>query len=122
MSAAPSPQEPGADLLDHLLTSLLDDFRTWFARGEVLLDSCPDTVMAAEQRQQLRSELQLARLELAAASALCQATDAPLALGLDTLAPWHQLVMRLWGLSARLRAQDGSLPPFTLPEPPPFPG
>ena len=122
MSGAPSPPEPGADLRDHLLGSLLDDFRVWFARGEVLLDACPDAVMAAEQREQLRSQLQLARRELAAATALCQATDAPLALGLDTLAPWHQLVMRLWSLSARLRAQQVPLPQLDWPEPPAFPG
>jgi hypothetical protein len=122
MSAAPSPQEPGADLLDHLLGSLLDDFRIWFARGETLLDCCPDGVMSIEEQQNLRAELQEASRELAAASALRSATSAPVALSLETLAPWHQLVMRLWGLSARLRAQQVSLPQLHWPEPPAFPG
>jgi hypothetical protein len=122
MSAAPSPQEPGADLLDHLLGSLLDDFRIWFARGETLLDCCPDGVMSIEEQQKLRAELQEASRELAAASALRSATSAPVALSLETLAPWHQLVMRLWGLSARLRAQQVSLPQLHWPEPPAFPG
>jgi hypothetical protein len=122
MSAAPSPPEPGADLLDHLLGSLLDDFRIWFARGETLLDCCPDGVMSIEEQQKLRAELQEASRELAAASALRSATSAPVALSLETLAPWHQLVMRLWGLSARLRAQQVSLPQLHWPEPPAFPG
>jgi hypothetical protein len=122
MSAAPSPPEPGADLLDHLLGSLLDDFRIWFARGETLLDCCPDGVMSIEEQQKLRAELQEASRELAAASALRSATSAPVALSLETLAPWHQLVMRLWGLSARLRAQQVSLPQLHWPEPPVFPG
>jgi hypothetical protein len=122
MSAAPSPPEPGADLLDHLLGSLLDDFRVWFARGETLLDCCPDGVMSIEERQMLRAELHEASRELAAASALRSATSAPVALSLETLAPWHQLVMRLWGLSARLRAQQVSLPQLHWPEPPAFPG
>ena len=122
MSAAPSPPEPGADLLDHLLGSLLDDFRVWFARGETLLDCCPDGVMSIEERQMLRAELHEASRELAAASALRSATSAPVALSLETLAPWHQLVMRLWGLSARLRAQQVRLPQLHWPEPPVFPG
>jgi hypothetical protein len=122
MSAAPSPPEPGADLLDHLLGSLLDDFRIWFARGETLLDCCPDAVMSLDERQALRAELQEASRELAAASALRSATSAPVALSLETMAPWHQLVMRLWGLSARLRAQQVSLPQLDWPEPPAFPG
>jgi hypothetical protein len=124
MSASPSPsdQESGADLLDHLLGSLLADFRVWFERGTTLLDCCPDAVMPAEERQQLREEIQRARRELAAASALRSATSAPVALSLETLAPWHQLVMRLWGLSARLRAQQVTLPQLHWPEPPAFPG
>lgn len=122
MSATPSQPEPGAELLDHLLGSLLDDFRVWFARGHTLLDCCPDAVMGPDQRQQLRAELDLASRELAAASALRQATGAPVALSLETMAPWHQLVMRLWGLSARLRALQVPLPQLHWPEPPRFPG
>jgi hypothetical protein len=127
MSAAPSPHdsgpvEPGADLLDHLLGSLLEDFRIWFDRGLVLLDLCPDAAMPADQRRQLREELVLARKELAAASSLRKAAPAPMALALETMGPWHQLVMRVWSLSARLRALDVPLPQLHWPEPPPFLG
>lgn len=112
----------GADLLNHLLGSLLDDFRVWFERGPTLLDCCPDAVLPAAERQQLRAAIATASRELAAASALRNATSAPVALGLETLAPWHQLVMRLWSLSARLRALQVPLPQLDWPEPPPFPG
>jgi hypothetical protein len=134
MSAAPSPFQPdrsdadpgpgasGADLLDHLLGSLLEDFRVWFDRGLVLLDLCPDAAMAADQRRQLREDLELARKELAAASSLRRAAPAPMALALETMGPWHQLVMRVWSLSARLRALDVPLPQLNWPEPPPFLG
>lgn len=124
MSAAPPPGHPesGADLLNHLLGSLLDDFRVWFERGDTLLDCCPDAVMSAVERQQLREEIETASRELAAASALRNATSSPVALSLETLAPWHQLVMRLWGLSARLRALQVPLPQLHWPEPPAFPG
>jgi hypothetical protein len=130
MCAAPSPEHPesgdpsdsGADLLKHLLGSLLDDFRVWFDRGGTLLDCCPDAVMSEAERQELRAALETASRELAAASALRNATLSPVALSLETLAPWHQLVMRLWGLSARLRALQVPLPELQWPEPPAFPG
>ena len=124
MSAAPLPEHPesGAELLNHLLGTLLDDFRVWFERGDTLLDCCPDAVMSADERQQLREAIAAASRELAAASALCNATTSPVSLSLETLAPWHQLVMRLGGLSARLRALQVPLPQLHWPEPPAFPG
>jgi hypothetical protein len=121
MRADPSSPEPGADLLDHLLGSLLADFRVWFERGEQLLDLTPDAVMAPAERTALREELQQASRELVAARSLRQATPAPVALSLETLAPWHLLVMRVWSLSARLRALQVPLPQLEWPEPPAFP-
>lgn len=122
MSVDPSAQEPGADLLEHLLGSLIADFRVWFNRGELLLDLCPDAVMAPEERQALRRDLQQASRELVAATSLRQATPAPMALSLETMAPWHLLVMRVWSLSARLRAKQVPLPQLDWPDPPAFPG
>lgn len=122
MRSEPSPREPGADLLDHLLGSLLNDFRIWFDRGEVLLDHCTDGVMPLQEQENLRRALQQARQELIAASSLRQATPAPVALGLETLAPWHLLVMRVWSLSAQLRSHGIALPQLEWPEPPAFPG
>jgi hypothetical protein len=122
MSADPSSQESAGALLEHLLGSLLSDFRFWFERGELLLDLCPDAVMAGAEREALRAELQQAHRELIAATSLRRATPAPVALALDTLAPWHQLVMRVWSLSARLRRSGVELPRLSWPEPPAFPG
>jgi hypothetical protein len=121
MSAEPSPPQSAAALLEHLLGSLLSDFRFWFERGELLLDLCPDAVMAPAEREALRTELHQARRELIAATSLRRATAAPVALALDTLAPWHQLVMRVWSLSARLRRDGVALPRLSWPEPPAFP-
>jgi hypothetical protein len=122
MSPSSSPQEPAADLLDHLLGSLLADFRVWFSRGELLLDLCPDEVMAPQERRALRQRLAEANSQLAAAASLRQAAPVPMALGMDSLAPWHQLVMQLWSLSARLRSSGVELPPMEWPEPPAMPG
>jgi hypothetical protein len=121
MGAEPLPQDPehqdsDAELLEHLLGSLLSDFSLWFDRGLRLLDLCPDTVMPAGQRQDLAEALQEARRELQAAVALRGATPAPMALSMKTMAPWHQLVLRVWSLSARLRGSGVSLPPIDWPQ------
>lgn len=122
MGAAPLPQDPDAELLEHLLGSLLSDFSIWFDRGLCLLDLCPDTVMSPGQRRDLAEALQEARRELQAAVALRGATPAPMALSMETMAPWHQLVLQVWSLSARLRGSGVSLPPMDWPLQPPPPG
>ncbi|MEB3184308.1 MAG: DUF2605 family protein [Cyanobacteriota bacterium] len=109
-SLPPSSPQPAGQLLDQLLDSLLVDFRFWFARGLVLLDHCPDRVMPPDQRAALAEELQQAQRLLQAASSLRQAAPAPMALEMETLAPWHQLVLRVWNLSAALRLAGVPLP------------
>ena len=109
-SPSSSGSPPAGELLDHLLGSLMGDFRFWFARGLLLLELCPDHVMAPEQRQALAAELEQAQRALQAASSLRQATPAPMALEMDTLAPWHQLVLKVWNLSAALRLAGIPLP------------
>jgi hypothetical protein len=124
MHSDDSSQQPGngsqpasADaglLLDGLLGSLLEDFRFWFERGQVLLAHCPDTVMPAEARADLALQLDHASRELAAASSLRQAAPTAMALEMGTLAPWHNLVLEIWGLSARLRLAEVPLPAVPL--------
>jgi hypothetical protein len=125
MGAAPLPQDPGsqdcdpqdsdARLLEQLLGSLISDFSLWFDRGLRLLELCPDTVMPPGDRRDLAESLLEARRELQAAVALRRATPAPMALSMETMAPWHQLVLQVWSLSARLRVSGVSLPPIDLP-------
>ena len=108
-SPSPVPESSG-ELLDQLLGSLLGDFSTWFERGLVLLDHCPEAVMPLDQQLALRQRLEQARKELSAATSLRQAVPSPMALEMDTLAPWHQLVLTVWNLSASLRASGVPLP------------
>ena len=108
-SPSPVPESSG-ELLDQLLGSLLGDFNSWFERGLVLLDHCPESVMPLDQQQALRQRLEQARKELSAASSLRQAVTTPMALEMETLAPWHQLVLTVWNLSASLRVSGVSLP------------
>ncbi len=113
-SPSPAPESSG-ELLDQLLGSLLGDFRSWFERGLVLLDHCPDAVMPPDQQLALRQRLEQARKELSAASSLRQAVVTPMALEMETLAPWHQLVLTVWNLSATLRVSGVPLPEMDWP-------
>ncbi|MFM7634611.1 MAG: DUF2605 domain-containing protein [Cyanobacteriota bacterium] len=106
----PPGSPPGGELLDQLLGSLMGDFRFWFARGLVLLELCPDHVMAPEQRASLAAELQQGQRALQAANSLRQAAPTPMALEMETLTPWHQLVLQVWNLSAALRLAGVALP------------
>ena len=118
-SSDASPPQAAGELLDGLLGSLLGDFRFWIERGTVLLDHTPDHVMPAQARAQLAEQLDLARRELAAASSLRQAAPSPMALEMATMAPWHRLVLEVWGLSSKLRLAQVPLP--ELPPLPPLP-
>ena len=124
-SDPPFPFPPSAsdgELLDQLLASLMGDFSSWFERGLVLLDHCPEAVMPAEQQRSLRARIELARKELGAATSLRQAAPIPMALEMETLAPWHQLVVSVWDLSASLRLSGVSLPDSPDDEGPGRPG
>jgi hypothetical protein len=106
-------------LLDQLLGSLLSDFDFWFSRGLVLLQHCPDAVMTTAEREALADRLDTARKELAAARSLRSAAPGPIAVDMNAMAPWHQLVLSVWNLSTSLRQAGVALP--ELPAPPVLP-
>jgi hypothetical protein len=99
----PTPESAG-ELLEQLLAPLLDDFQQSFSRGQVLLAYCPNRVLTEAERADLKARLDQAQAELAAARALRLAAPTPMALEMATIAPWHQLVLEVWSLSAALRA------------------
>ncbi|MEB3326315.1 MAG: DUF2605 domain-containing protein [Synechococcus sp.] len=106
----PPPSTSEGELLDQLLDSLIGDFSSWFERGLVLLDHCPEAVMPPEQQRSLRERIELARKEISAATSLRQAAPTRMALDMEALAPWHRLVVRVWDLSATLRFNGIALP------------
>ena len=101
--------EPG-DLLDQVLTPLLADFEETFARGQLLLDHCPDQVLPPPRRLALGERLTQAQAALAAARALRAAAPTPMALDMATITPWHELVVEVWSLSGAMRAAGVVLP------------
>ncbi|EAQ69878.1 hypothetical protein SynRS9909_01870 [Synechococcus sp. RS9909] len=98
-----SAMDPDADaLLEHLLDSLLNDFSHWFQRGEELLAVCPDLVMAPQERAQMADRLAEGRKAIVATRALVEASPQAMAVSMEAMAPWHQLVMEVWALAARI--------------------
>ncbi len=104
MAPTPSLPDPTGPLLEELLVPLLADYQESFDRGLLLLEHCPETVMPAVEQGQLRGRLEEARYALAAARALRAASPKPMGLTMETLTPWHRLVLEVWTLSASLRA------------------
>ncbi|MEB3171099.1 MAG: DUF2605 family protein [Synechococcaceae cyanobacterium] len=110
------PVPDPAALLEEVLTPLLQDFQESFERGQRLLAHCPERVMDRRKQETFRSRLEEAQAQLSAARALRAATPAPMALEMATIAPWHELLVEVWALSAALRAagchpdQGGSAP------------
>ena len=99
-----SPPAPDSgQLLDELLDSLLADFDYWFGRGLQLLELAPDSLLPPSEQRRLAAALTSALSELAAARALRKASPCPMALDMDAMAPWHQLMLRVWSLSSLLR-------------------
>ena len=105
MAPAPSLPDPTGPLLEEILVPLLQDYDESFDRGLLLLDHCPEAVMAAAEQAELRQRLDEARRSLAAARALRAAAPKPMGLAMETITPWHRLMVEVWSLSARLRAE-----------------
>ena len=96
------PDSDAGVLMSKLLESLLDDFDGWFNRGETLLCDCPDCVMAQPDRLEMAGRLDEARKAICATRSLLTASERPMAVSMDAMAPWHLLMTEVWGLSARV--------------------
>lgn len=97
-----SPDSDAGVLMTNLLGSLLDDFDGWFNRGETLLCDCPDRVMAESDRLEMAGRLAEARKAICATRSLLTASEQPMAVSMDAMAPWHRLMTEVWRLSARV--------------------
>ena len=89
-------------LLESLLDSLLNDFNHWFKRGQELIEACPDSVMSLDEREAMKVRIDEGLKAIAATRSLVNATPAAMAISMDAMTPWHQLVMEVWGLAVRV--------------------
>ena len=99
--SAGSDSDAGS-LMASLLGSLLDDFDSWFRRGEELLQACPEEVMPLQERQLMEERLQDGKKAIAATRSLVAASTQPMAVSMEVMNPWHGLVTEVWALAARL--------------------
>lgn len=106
-----SPDPDAGVLMSNLLGSLLEDFDSWFERGESLLCDCPERVMAAPERLEMARRLTEARKGISATRSLLTASEQPMAVSMDAMAPWHLLMTEVWGLSARIASEKSSQAP-----------
>ena len=89
-------------LLESLLDSLLNDFNHWFKRGQELIEACPDSVMSMDEREAMKVRIDEGLKAIAATRSLVNATPAAMAISMEAMTPWHQLVMEVWGLAVRV--------------------
>jgi hypothetical protein len=89
-------------LLESLLESLLNDFNHWFKRGQELLAACPDSVLNPDEREEMAVRIDEGLKAITATRSLVSATPAAMAISMDAMTPWHQLVIEVWGLAARV--------------------
>ena len=89
-------------LLESLLDSLLNDFNHWFKRGQELLAACPDSVLSPDEREEMGVRIDEGLKAIIATRALVSATPAAMAISMEAMTPWHQIVIEVWSLSARL--------------------
>ena len=89
-------------LLESLLDSLLNDFNHCFKRGQELLAACPDSVLGSDESEAMGVRIDEGLKAIAATRALLRASPAAMAISMEAMTPWHQLVIEVWGLSVRL--------------------
>ena len=106
-----SPESDAGALMSTLLGSLLDDFDSWFRRGESLLCDCPDCVMTEPDRLEMARRLAEARKAISATRSLLAASDQPMAVSMNAMTAWHLLMTEVWSLSARIAAQGSGQAP-----------
>ncbi|NEP60488.1 MAG: DUF2605 domain-containing protein [Symploca sp. SIO2G7] len=98
------PQPSEKELLQNLLTPLLDDFQYWFSQSRSLLESEEITFLSKQQQTELLTRVKQAQQEVSTAQMLFQATGRQVGLEIATLMPWHQLVSDCWQVAMRWRS------------------
>ena len=84
------------------MDSLLNDFNHWFKRGQELIEACPDSVMSLDECEAIKVRIDEGLKSIAATRSLVNATPAAMAISMEAMTPWHQLVMEVWGLAVRV--------------------
>jgi hypothetical protein len=100
------------ELLKTLLEPLLEDFRYWFSRARVLLETESITFLSQEEQTALLERVIQAQKEVLSAKMLFQTMEGQVGVDMAALMPWHQLVTECWQVAMRFRnyKQNNNLP------------
>ena len=101
----PNPHPTEQELLKTLLEPLLEDFRYWFSRARVLLETESIDFLSQEEQTALLERVIQAQKEVLSAKMLFEAMDEKVGVDMAVLMPWHQLVTDCWRVSTRFRQQ-----------------
>jgi hypothetical protein len=58
--------------------------------------------MSLDEREAMKVRIDEGLKAIAATRSLVNATPAAMAISMEAMAPWHQLVMEVWGLAVRV--------------------
>ena len=83
----------GSQLLKDVLQPLLDDFQYWFARSRRLLETEQISFLTEQQKSSLLARVQQAQDEVNTAKMLFSATQGQVGLNMETIMPWHKLLV-----------------------------
>lgn len=101
----PNFQSTEQELLKNLLEPLLEDFRYWFSRARVLLETESMPFLSQEEQSNLLERVIQAQQEVLSAKMLFLAMNEQVGVDMAVLIPWHQLVTECWKVATRFRKQ-----------------
>lgn len=104
-----NPKLPEEDLLKAILEPLLDDFKYWFERSRVLLETKEIDFLSNEEQSDLLARIQEAQKEVNTSAILFEATGSKVGVETSVLIDWHKLLTECWQVSAKYR-KNSSLP------------
>lgn len=100
-------------LLQELLTPLLEDFHYWFEKSIKLLDSNRIEFLAPSDQKDLLARVRSAQAELNSAQQLYNLSDNTVGIDPKLVVQWHRLLMECGGVGQRFRqiqAEQSSAP------------
>ncbi|CAN1213239.1 DUF2605 domain-containing protein [Tumidithrix helvetica PCC 7403] len=99
---------PESDLLKQLLEPLLEDFRYWFERSQELLEREKLEFMSEVEQSTLLQKVRTAQQEVGTATSLFNLTGHQVGIDVETMMPWHSLLMECQAVGIRYRQTKAS--------------
>ena len=110
-----SKQPTEKEILSTVLKPLLEDFQYWFDRSISLLKTEKLPFLSADEKEDLLTRIEKAKLEVSTAQMLFTATEGEIGIEPKMLVPWHKLVAECWDVSRRWReVKSANYPSFDI--------